>query len=404
MKRVIAVLDLPPKQAHASTRASYASAAQRWQAELLWITRPLADRHPFWQKMLVAEHVQSKYGACRVAQLDNDMLIRSDCPSPFDAVSSDKFGIVPQRGGPWTRRSHVFWADRSPWQPAPRWFHVQGGLMVYPTSDWVAICQQCFACGPGCNWNSRYGCDEPLLSNLIWQHHRDRIQLLPQTFNTLVSQCPRLAEQPTMEAHVYHFHTWAKKHLPKIDWKPVPELQNQSDKLADLFTQHGSDKNTDHSYGDFYQRVLAGVRPKRILEFGVKGAASVKAWLDAYPDAEVVGVDTHPTDFRHPRFIFIHTDQSDVRWIVGQQPFDVIVDDASHQFADQIDTLCKFWPALNPGGHYCIEDIRAYQTEIPLHWFDVIGGEVHSFLKNGRHDDILWHRQKQPSDVGLLAG
>ncbi|MCY2974543.1 MAG: hypothetical protein NTW52_07720 [Planctomycetota bacterium] len=37
MRRVIAVIDLPPKRAHANTRASYKAAAQRWDAELDWI-------------------------------------------------------------------------------------------------------------------------------------------------------------------------------------------------------------------------------------------------------------------------------------------------------------------------------------------------------------------------------
>jgi len=79
MKRVIAVLDLPPRRSLPNVRASFHAAATRWNAEVLWITKPLHTCHPFWQKMFVCDHVQSIYGTSHVLQLDNDMVIRSDC-------------------------------------------------------------------------------------------------------------------------------------------------------------------------------------------------------------------------------------------------------------------------------------------------------------------------------------
>ena len=37
MKRVIAVLDLPPRRSLPNVRASFQAAATRWNAEVLWI-------------------------------------------------------------------------------------------------------------------------------------------------------------------------------------------------------------------------------------------------------------------------------------------------------------------------------------------------------------------------------
>ena len=47
MKRVIAVLDLPPRRSLPNVRASFHAAATRWNAEVLWITNPLHPCHPF---------------------------------------------------------------------------------------------------------------------------------------------------------------------------------------------------------------------------------------------------------------------------------------------------------------------------------------------------------------------
>jgi hypothetical protein len=82
MKRVIAVLDLPPRRSLANVCASFHAAATRWNAEVIWISTPLHSCHPFRQKMFVCDHVQSLFGSCHVLQLDNDIVIRSDCPSP----------------------------------------------------------------------------------------------------------------------------------------------------------------------------------------------------------------------------------------------------------------------------------------------------------------------------------
>ncbi len=90
MKRVAAILDLPPRRSIASVRESVEAAALRWNAEVHWMRRSLQPCHPFWQKMFVCGDVAKRFGSAHVLQLDNDMLIRSDCPSPFDLASPDK--------------------------------------------------------------------------------------------------------------------------------------------------------------------------------------------------------------------------------------------------------------------------------------------------------------------------
>lgn len=97
MKRVIAVLDLPPRRSSLNVRASFEAAATRWKAEVLWITNPLYQCHPFWQKIIVCDHIESLYGSLHILQRDNDMVIRSDCPSLFDLIVPSDFALVSGR-------------------------------------------------------------------------------------------------------------------------------------------------------------------------------------------------------------------------------------------------------------------------------------------------------------------
>lgn len=97
MKRVIAILDLPPRRAVPTVRESVEAAAERWNAELHWIRRPLQPCHPFWQKMFVCGDVAKRFGPSHVLQIDNDMVIRSDCPSPFELAQPGQFAMVAER-------------------------------------------------------------------------------------------------------------------------------------------------------------------------------------------------------------------------------------------------------------------------------------------------------------------
>ncbi len=102
MKRVIAILDLPPRRAVPTVRESVEAAAERWNVELHWIRRPLQPCHPFWQKMFVCGDVAKRFGPSHVLQIDNDMVIRSDCPSPFELASLASSQWLPSGSAPRT--------------------------------------------------------------------------------------------------------------------------------------------------------------------------------------------------------------------------------------------------------------------------------------------------------------
>ena len=74
-------------------RASLREAARRWGAdyvELLTMRTP-EPRTPYHEKIHIDEHFGDD---CRVLYYDGDIVIRSDCPSPFEIVPPGEFGLV----------------------------------------------------------------------------------------------------------------------------------------------------------------------------------------------------------------------------------------------------------------------------------------------------------------------
>lgn len=129
------------------------------------------------------------------------------------------------------------------------------------------------------------------------------------------------------------------------------------DTLHNWAMLHGSDKGKAHQYCDFYQANIG--YPKTIVEFGVLNGASLKMWRDAYPGSTVIGLDIETKQPIDGVYIF-KLDATKSNWITNINPgFDLIVDDASHVVEDQMASFKLWWPFVNKGGCYIIEDIHA---------------------------------------------
>jgi hypothetical protein len=74
---------------HPNAKASVEAAAKRWGVELVEIKNRLYARDWFAAKFRIGPYVDD-----RALFLDADVVIRSDCPSPFDVVPESDFGAV----------------------------------------------------------------------------------------------------------------------------------------------------------------------------------------------------------------------------------------------------------------------------------------------------------------------
>lgn len=170
--------------------------------------------------------------------------------------------------------------------------------------------------------------------------------------------------------------------------------------LHDYGIQYGSDKATHHNYCGFYQTHLND--PKVILEFGVLNGASLKMWRDFYHGALVIGFDIEEKPPVEGCLIFQRdaTDEDSVKMLTTFVPsFDLIVDDASHNVSDQIQAFKLWWPLVNEGGRYVIEDIHAsFYTQ-----YNPTGLDIEAWIDSlGIPCKYHWSKYPDKSDSGTV--
>jgi hypothetical protein len=93
VNKYVATLNTGRNVLHENARASLREAARRWGAdyvELLSMRSP-DPRTPYHEKIHLDEHFGDN---CRVLYYDGDVIVRSDCPSPFEIVPAGQLGLV----------------------------------------------------------------------------------------------------------------------------------------------------------------------------------------------------------------------------------------------------------------------------------------------------------------------
>lgn len=133
--------------------------------------------------------------------------------------------------------------------------------------------------------------------------------------------------------------------------------------LDELAIAYGSDKSSRlHNYAVIYERVLGPLKNDHfnLLEIGVDKGASIRMWLDFFPNAKIYGIDLeNEHGIVSPRFNFIKGDQGDDaiwRKLGGLRPR-VIIDDGSHIANDVLASFSVLWDRVEPGGYYIVEDV-----------------------------------------------
>ena len=132
----------------------------------------------------------------------------------------------------------------------------------------------------------------------------------------------------------------------------------------------GTDKQSNHNYGDAYERIIRTIVPdvrvspregvRLMLEVGVADGSSLLAWREIFPCALIVGMDIHHADRAHgDRIEFRRGDQrirQDCENAAAGRQFDLIVEDATHVLENTLLTLFWLWPFVKPGGLYVVEE------------------------------------------------
>jgi len=150
--------------------------------------------------------------------------------------------------------------------------------------------------------------------------------------------------------------------------------------LSELYAGHrGKLVDRWEGYIGPYERNLASLQVKDLLEIGVLNGGSLEIWAQFFPGAQhIIGCDIEPRcaslSFNDPRIHVVVGDASSsdtAASIAAIAPaFDLIIDDGSHTSRDIVLNFCRYWPALRDGGIYVVEDLHCS-------YWETYGGGLH---------------------------
>lgn len=153
--------------------------------------------------------------------------------------------------------------------------------------------------------------------------------------------------------------------------------------IAELTLKYNCDKSSQgHNYGVLYDKWFEPLKEsvKNILEIGVFiDGRSLCVWNDYFPNALIYGIDIiDPLSWDkikdRERVVYSRMDQGDQKALDGLaqlvgEPFDIIIDDGSHNMHHQQLTMKYMLKYVRPGGIYVVEDLHTsyyknhYQNE-----------------------------------------
>ncbi len=165
----------------------------------------------------------------------------------------------------------------------------------------------------------------------------------------------------------FNLNYYAKKsELCEIGRKYDTDKSSQRDNVTN--TRHC------HPYTLFYNGLFKEYRNEslRIAELGILDGASLLMWKEYFPKAIIEGFefnDNYINTFRekNPTVPVHKLDVQNKNGIIsalGDKLYDLIIEDTTHQFEDQIRVIENIYVNLKPGGMLIIEDIfKSYNEQ-----------------------------------------
>lgn len=142
--------------------------------------------------------------------------------------------------------------------------------------------------------------------------------------------------------------------------------------LDNIGILHGTDKSSRrHNYLNVYDSLFTNLRKEKIsiLELGVSKGQSLKMWEDYFINSEsIIGVDINPKckiyNSDRTNIIIENSTNKEILKKLNYKKFDIIIDDASHGWVDQIKSYEILYPLVKNGGYYIIEDLEVLSEKL----------------------------------------
>lgn len=241
-----------------------------------------------------------------------------------------------------------------------------------------------------------FACDVPVVASILPQSPELNLHLEAEMYSWLTGAGLRFAlDGPQSDVDYFHSHDPVRFLAAARGAMGETSIEENNTGLGRALNAMGSDKNTTHSYGPIYDSILSDRRQCElpVLEIGIAGGGSLRAWRDHFERALIHGIDIDPGRMieNEPR---IQTHCLSQRHAPGLSEFgklhgrfQVIIDDGSHDMLDILISHSVLWQFVAPGGFYVIEDLRGDDAEMFRSW---VGATVHDLREvKHRYDDII---------------
>ena len=174
-------------------------------------------------------------------------------------------------------------------------------------------------------------------------------------------------------------------------------------RLTEIANECGTDKGTwgqSHGFSEFYndifenfkERAINESRKLNILEVGVQYGKSLKMFEMFFEDtANIYGIDidisnTTAQSENVKLYQFNAVDKEKINEFIEELKdikFDIILEDASHIFKDQINTLLYLYKHVKEDGIYIIEDLH---TSLIWDWGYTMNSTLYYLIFNDKLD------------------
>ena len=125
----------------------------------------------------------------------------------------------------------------------------------------------------------------------------------------------------------------------------------------------------------YYERYLGPLRHKslKVLEIGVANGHSIASWFYYFPNSAIYAADIKKSHkfFYKAKRISYHSldcmnDKAVSKFIAKNNNFDIIIDDSEHTQPAHTNNIKNFYPTLNPGGIFVLEDFKTNDVQHAL--------------------------------------
>ena len=182
-----------------------------------------------------------------------------------------------------------------------------------------------------------------------------------------------------------------------------------------------SDKASGHGYDKVFAHLFEGKTVDNFLEIGLflneLQHTDLNAWTSIFPSANIYGGDNKESQLFNSGKINMHVVDQEVAASFDAMKtefdveFDVIIDDASHIYANTITTFEALFPVVNTGGMYLIEDIQDagegandwQQTLAQLEAYMTSEGHAYEVFQSLAPNKVIDQETQEPTDVDRVS-